>query len=82
MAAERRPAGHSECTVGRNRPRRPGSNGCRGKLRLGLFNRRTEGVALQLVRRTEVQPAAPDPLAALSTRSLVRPYSTRMPDDL
>jgi len=36
--------------------------------------------ALQPAFRTEALPAARDPLAALSTRSLARPYSTRMPD--
>jgi hypothetical protein len=45
-------------------------------------HRRAERDALQLSRRTEALPAAPDPLAVLSTRSLVRPYSTRMPDGL
>jgi hypothetical protein len=50
---------------------------------LGIgWSRRAERGALQLSCRTEVLPAAPDPLAALSTRSLVRPYSTRMPDGL
>jgi hypothetical protein len=42
--------------------------------------RRAERDALQLAPRNEALPATWDPLAALSTRSLARPYSTRMPD--